>query len=440
MLGHGIDEVYPAENRRLFARMREGGLLLSEFLPGEQPKAGNFPRRNRLIAALSKGVVVVEMGLKSGAQHTVGYALDQGREVFAVPGPINSPASEGTNQLLREGARIVTSVDDIFEELGGVGQPLLTRTPRAAPTPARSVPVTAGADSCAPPDLTETELRVFHAVGVEPRHVDQIGAASGLPAGELLFRASRPGAARARGGAAGQAVSLRLRTMSVSGADPATEASLPRSLYVHVPFCSRRCAYCDFAVEATREPPVAEWLAAVGRELELTAAERGWPDPLTLDTLYIGGGTPSLLGTGTMRALAQALSAHALWNAETVEWTCEANPESFTSELAEDWRAAGVNRISLGVQSFHEPTLRWMGRLHGPEGAARAVRNARAAGLHNLSVDLIFGLPGRLGRDWDEDLERALELEPEHVSALRVDGRGRRAAGPVGEGRPRAAG
>lgn len=202
--------------------------------------------------------------------------------------------------------------------------------------------------------------------------------------------------------------------MSVPGpADSA--AALPRSLYVHVPFCSRRCAYCDFAVEATREPPVAEWLAAVARELELTATERGWREPLALDTLYIGGGTPSLLGTGAMHALAQALGAHARWGAE-VEWTCEANPESFTHELAEDWGAAGVNRISLGVQSFHEPTLRWMGRLHGPDGPGRAVRNARAAGLDNLSVDLIFGLPERLGRDWDEDLERALELEPEHVS------------------------
>jgi oxygen-independent coproporphyrinogen-3 oxidase len=190
----------------------------------------------------------------------------------------------------------------------------------------------------------------------------------------------------------------------------------PRSLYVHVPFCSRRCSYCDFAVQATREAPTEAWLEAVSGELRLLAAERGWEGPLELDTLYVGGGTPSLLGTGAMAALAERLRAHAVWDADTVEWSCEANPESFTPELASDWRAAGVNRISLGAQTFHAPALRWMGRLHGPEGPVRAMLAARAAGFDNVSVDLIFGLPGRLGRDWAADLERALELEPEHVS------------------------
>jgi len=191
---------------------------------------------------------------------------------------------------------------------------------------------------------------------------------------------------------------------------------LPRSLYVHVPFCVRRCSYCDFAVHATREPPVEEWLGAVETELCLTAADRGWTEPLELDTLYVGGGTPSLLGTGAMAALAERLRRHATWDPAAVEWTCEANPESFTPELADDWRAAGVNRLSFGTQTFHEPTLRWMGRMHGPEGPVRAVLAARAAGFDNYSVDLIFGLPGRLERQWGADLERALELEPEHVS------------------------
>src|SRR5690606_9747419 len=98
------------------------------------------------------------------------------------------------------------------------------------------------------------------------------------------------------------------------------------------------------------------------------------------------------------------------------EITAEANPESFTAELARDWRAAGINRVSLGAQTFDEAALRWMGRLHGPDGPARAVAAAREAGLDNVSVDLIFGLPDRLGRDWGADLERALRLEPEHVS------------------------
>lgn len=190
----------------------------------------------------------------------------------------------------------------------------------------------------------------------------------------------------------------------------------PRSLYVHVPFCSRRCSYCDFAVQATRQAPTESWLQAVGREGELLAAERGWTAPLRLDTLYIGGGTPSLLGPGAMAALAERLRPFAEWETSLLEWTCEANPESFGAELAADWRSAGVNRLSLGVQSFHAPTLRWMGRLHGPDGPARAVLAARGAGFRSVSVDLIFGLPEKLGRHWGDDLDRALELEPEHIS------------------------
>ncbi|MBA4156123.1 MAG: radical SAM family heme chaperone HemW [Gemmatimonadetes bacterium] len=190
----------------------------------------------------------------------------------------------------------------------------------------------------------------------------------------------------------------------------------PRSLYVHVPFCVRRCSYCDFAVQAVRDPPVDAWLDAVGGEIALLAAERGWSEPLILDTLYVGGGTPSLLGVGAMAALAERLQPHARWDPAAVEWTCEANPESFTPDLARDWRAAGVNRISLGVQTFHEPSLRWMGRLHGPDGPARAMDAAREAGFESVSVDLIFALPHRLGRDWATDLDRALALAPEHVS------------------------
>ena len=189
----------------------------------------------------------------------------------------------------------------------------------------------------------------------------------------------------------------------------------PRSLYVHVPFCTRRCSYCDFAVQATREAPVAEWLDAVAVEMRLLAAERGWDSPLRLDTVYLGGGTPSLLGPDAMAALRDRLRPWAEWD-EGAEWTCEANPESFTPRVARSWRAAGVNRISLGAQTFHAPTLRWMGRLHGPDGPARAFAAAREAGIGNVSVDLIFGVPARLGRDWGDDLLRALLLEPEHVS------------------------
>jgi oxygen-independent coproporphyrinogen-3 oxidase len=99
-----------------------------------------------------------------------------------------------------------------------------------------------------------------------------------------------------------------------------------------------------------------------------------------------------------------------------IEWTAEANPESISQTLSRDWLAAGVNRISLGVQTFHAPALRWMGRLHGADGARAALETVRAAGFDNVNIDLIFGLPDKLGRDWEVDLEHALALQPDHIS------------------------
>lgn len=201
---------------------------------------------------------------------------------------------------------------------------------------------------------------------------------------------------------------------TTAGGGPAGGGRAPRHVYVHAPFCARRCSYCDFAVTVAADPPVAPWAECVGQELGMVSAARGWP-PLSLETLYIGGGTPSLLGVGALPALIEALDGRARTD-DVVELTAEANPESFTRELAEDWVAAGVNRVSLGAQTFHEPALRWMGRLHGPDGPARAVAAARGAGLENVGLDLIFGLPTRLGRDLDRDLDRVLALEPDHVS------------------------
>jgi oxygen-independent coproporphyrinogen III oxidase len=169
-------------------------------------------------------------------------------------------------------------------------------------------------------------------------------------------------------------------------------------------------------VQATAQAPVTPWLRAVAGELQLLAQHQGWAAPLSLDTLYVGGGTPSTLGVGAMQAMRAAFDPHARWIDDAAEWTAEANPESFTPALAVDWRQAGINRISLGVQTFHEPALRWMGRLHGADGPGRAMAAARAAGFGNVSIDLIFGLPERLGRDWADDLDRALSLEPDHIS------------------------
>ncbi|MFY9279812.1 MAG: DNA-processing protein DprA [Caldicoprobacterales bacterium] len=118
VLGCGIDVIYPPENRRLFSKMEQEGTIITEYPPGASPVAGNFPARNRIISGMTRGVLVIEAGEKSGALITVDFALEQGREVYALPGNINVSQSVGTNKLLKEGARLVTEVHDILEDLG----------------------------------------------------------------------------------------------------------------------------------------------------------------------------------------------------------------------------------------------------------------------------------------------------------------------------------
>ena len=187
-----------------------------------------------------------------------------------------------------------------------------------------------------------------------------------------------------------------------------------RSVYVHAPFCARRCFYCDFAVKVASADRDA-WLRALRAEVRALEREGVFLLDDTLDTLYVGGGTPSLLGAPAMEGLLTVIGEERLRHSD-LEWTAEANPESFTRDVATGWRCAGVNRISLGIQSFHSPSLKWMGRLHGADGARSAVRIGRAAGFNNLSVDLIFGLPDHLERDWERDLDHTLSLDPDHVS------------------------
>lgn len=182
VLGHGIEQVYPPEAGKLFQRVREQGLIITEYPPGETPRAGNFPRRNRLIMALSRAVLVVEMGFRSGAQHTIGYAIEQGKEVLAVPGPIGSLASEGTNQLIKEGARMVTSALDVVEELFGVGweDSAEARNGASLPIAAQTSPAPAL------PLLSDREARVLAALGPTAVYVDEIASVAGLEAADAL--------------------------------------------------------------------------------------------------------------------------------------------------------------------------------------------------------------------------------------------------------------
>ncbi|MDE3172682.1 MAG: radical SAM family heme chaperone HemW [Gemmatimonadota bacterium] len=188
--------------------------------------------------------------------------------------------------------------------------------------------------------------------------------------------------------------------------------SRPRHLYVHVPFCARRCAYCDFSIAVRGVIPEHEYAAAVGAELA-----RRFPsgEPWELDTLYFGGGTPSKLGGAGVARLVDALRARVSL-APGAEVTLEANPEDVTPPAAAAWRAAGVNRISLGAQSFDDRVLTWMHRTHDAAAIPRAVNAARDAGFDDLSLDLIFALPEGLPRDWDRDLAAAVALAPTHLS------------------------
>lgn len=208
---------------------------------------------------------------------------------------------------------------------------------------------------------------------------------------------------------------------------------LPRHLYVHVPFCARRCTYCDFAIAVRSRVPVDEYVAALRAELGLRWRSRangggGWE----LDTLYFGGGTPSRLGgEGVARAVDAVRAVASL--APGAEVTLEANPEDVSPDNVSRWRDAGINRVSLGVQSFHDPVLAWMHRVHDSARAIDGVSMLRDGGIGNLSLDLIFALPEGIERSWQRDVETALSLDPAHVSlyGLTVEGRtplGRRLA------------
>ncbi len=185
-----------------------------------------------------------------------------------------------------------------------------------------------------------------------------------------------------------------------------------RHLYLHVPFCARRCSYCDFAIAVRKHVPWREFAESVDTELRVRHAADAC-DVLT--TLYLGGGTPSRLGGDGVERLFETLHRHVRL-ADDAEVTLEANPEDVTAEAVAAWRRAGVNRVSLGVQSFDDRVLAWMHRVHDADAAARAVETLRVGGIESLSLDLIFAAPDTLERDWNGDLTRLLALEPDHIS------------------------
>jgi oxygen-independent coproporphyrinogen-3 oxidase len=186
-------------------------------------------------------------------------------------------------------------------------------------------------------------------------------------------------------------------------------------LYFHVPFCARRCSYCDFAIAVRKEVPSEAYVSAVLREWAMWQTDPVWDDSPEIHTVYFGGGTPSRITPAAIGQLLDRIAADRQVVGD-VEITLEANPDDVTLPAATAWRAAGVNRVSLGVQSFDPGVLRWMHRTHTAEQVPRAVEALRCAGFRDLSLDLIFGLPAELRRDWSRDLSSAFDLGAEHLS------------------------
>jgi oxygen-independent coproporphyrinogen-3 oxidase len=183
-----------------------------------------------------------------------------------------------------------------------------------------------------------------------------------------------------------------------------------RHLYVHLPFCASRCGYCDFVTVVGRDGQHTAYVDALLAELAL---ERDVLAP-RLESVFLGGGTPTLTEPAALERLLRALPA-----AEEV--TVEANPETVTPELAALLRESGVNRVSLGAQSFQQHLLAVLERRAGPDDVRRAFGVLREAGFDNLSLDLIYGIPGQSAADLDDDLTEALALEPEHISAYELE-------------------
>jgi oxygen-independent coproporphyrinogen-3 oxidase len=207
--------------------------------------------------------------------------------------------------------------------------------------------------------------------------------------------------------------------LAADSAELADASRVWKSAYVHIPFCLRRCPYCDFAiVDESKDGRslVARYVAAIHHEIGME------PGIGALDAINFGGGTPSRLDPEELGSIVQRLGA-VYGIAEDVEISLEANPEDWTDAMADGLVAAGFTRVSLGAQSFDEDVLGLLGRNHAPDEVARAVESARRAGFSSVSVDLIFGHGAESDASWERSVERALSLEPDHVStyALTVE-------------------
>lgn len=192
--------------------------------------------------------------------------------------------------------------------------------------------------------------------------------------------------------------------------------SKPLSVYLHVPFCRSKCPYCAFNSSVTSGKDVELYLAAVAKEVELwSSMASGLP---SVRTIYVGGGTPSVMSPDQWKVLFDLISRNFDLSC-LEEFSVEANPESLTEEHLSLWRAKGVSRVSIGVQSLDEQELKWLGRLHGRDRAIWAVASSLEAGFE-VSADLMFGLAGQRVRGWHSSLSEMVKLGPHHLSLYQL--------------------
>ena len=188
---------------------------------------------------------------------------------------------------------------------------------------------------------------------------------------------------------------------------------LQRAIYIHIPFCTNICHYCDFTTYVMRGQPVDDYLDALEREMAYTVKE--FP-PEQIDSIFIGGGTPTVLEPAQMERLFVALQRYFPHWSDKLEFTVEANPGTTQMEKLRVMHAGGVNRLSFGAQTFRPDLLRRIGRLHSVEDIDRSIEQARAIGITNISLDLMFGLPTQRTADLAQSLSRTISLSPSHLS------------------------
>jgi oxygen-independent coproporphyrinogen-3 oxidase len=194
----------------------------------------------------------------------------------------------------------------------------------------------------------------------------------------------------------------------------------PIGLYIHIPFCAAHCSYCHFVIDLARGEVQRRYVEALEREIEFWGVRLSETDRRRVDTLYIGGGTPSWIPGRAIEKIIQTVRRCFVVD-EGAEITVEVNPDSIDAVKIRHYQEAGINRVSVGVQSFHDEELKRLGRTHDASEAESALLRLRAAGFDNISIDLLAGLPGQTVSHWKRNFERLASLRPEHISLYLFD-------------------